>query len=305
MYKEFPPGWNHVRVPLSSRKGARAGLSLYTPGSTKGKAAHKLASWIVRVAGPRFLPGKAEAWTPEMAPGVFESLHETWQAEIGGFDEMAFYLPRQEAREGLAVLCIRDGQPCAFIKLRRVPAAPLLHESNAHQMAWAHHPQHFSLAEPLTSGEQAGWAYFAVGPLPPGLYKRPHAPPLEAIVAEIQAALAGLEDQRQAPEGWKPMHGDFTPWNLRRTSSGALYLIDWEFASWAPQGADLALYVATERSLRGASQDDIEIPTDAASFWHEIFSKKIEAKSRAGDDDLFLDVKMRDQLAMMLEGSAG
>ncbi len=30
-YKDFPPGWGHIKVPLSSRRAAIAALGLYSP----------------------------------------------------------------------------------------------------------------------------------------------------------------------------------------------------------------------------------------------------------------------------------
>jgi hypothetical protein len=46
------------------------------------------------------------------------------------------------------------------------------------------------------------------------------------------------------------MHGDFTPWNLRQLRGGALVLVDWENAGWAPPGADEVFYRATWAALR-------------------------------------------------------
>jgi thiamine kinase-like enzyme len=37
------------------------------------------------------------------------------------------------------------------------------------------------------------------------------------------------------------VHGDLTPWNLRRTPRG-LVLFDWESTGWGEPGSDLALY---------------------------------------------------------------
>lgn len=41
--------------------------------------------------------------------------------------------------------------------------------------------------------------------------------------------------------GLVPVHGDLTPWNLRRTPRG-LVLFDWESAGWGAPSSDLALY---------------------------------------------------------------
>jgi hypothetical protein len=46
-----------------------------------------------------------------------------------------------------------------------------------------------------------------------------------------------------------PVHGDLTPWNLRRTSRG-LALFDWETAGWGAPGADLEHYRSACAALR-------------------------------------------------------
>ena len=68
------------------------------------------------------------------------------------------------------------------------------------------------------------------------------------------------------------MHGDFTPWNLRQLADGTLSLSDWETASWAPPGADLALYRATAAALRNEAVDG-SADREACEYWLAMFGE--------------------------------
>src|SRR5690606_22271497 len=68
VFKSFPPGLAHVKVPVSSRASAATALTLYA-------ACRPRAVWMLRIAlaslrlfGPRALPGRATPWSPPMGP---------------------------------------------------------------------------------------------------------------------------------------------------------------------------------------------------------------------------------------------
>jgi thiamine kinase-like enzyme len=69
--------------------------------------------------------------------------------------------------------------------------------------------------------------------------------PLRTFESDLAERLSGLplpDDAESKPtDGLVPVHGDLTPWNLRRTPRG-LVLFDWESAGWRAPGSDLALY---------------------------------------------------------------
>lgn len=82
------------------------------------------------------------------------------------------------------------------------------------------------------------------------------------------------------PSHWRPMHGDFVPWNLREDSLGQLWLLDWEDAGWGPPGADFVRYVVAYHSLgwtrptqtaavvaQNVGRESLPALAEVASFW--------------------------------------
>ena len=65
--------------------------------------------------------------------------------------------------------------------------------------------------------------------------------PLRTFSSDLAARLADLSRPADAALDAVPIHGDLTPWNLRRTRRG-LALFDWESAGWGPPGFDLDTY---------------------------------------------------------------
>jgi hypothetical protein len=82
------------------------------------------------------------------------------------------------------------------------------------------------------------------------------------------------------PPHWRPIHGDFVPWNLREDRSGVLWLLDWEDAGWGPPFADVVRYAAAYQSIHESDAERIaaviceafptastEVMAEAALFW--------------------------------------
>jgi len=278
-YKDFPPGWGHIKVPVSSRRATLAGLALYTPCLPRGAWAQRIALACVTVFGPTALPGRRHAWSP-MDEEEWLELSDAWRRELGSFDDVVGYHRLQASRGGLALLLLHKGTPMAFVKLRRDDSGSLLTETIAMQAAWSYRPTTFQVPEPLRSGSASGWRYLACAPLPAGPHHPPRNPPLPAILEEIEAALAGLPRPTRTPAHWRPMHGDFAPWNLRQMRGGSLALIDWENAGWGPPGADEVFYRATQSALRRQLAGPCDAP-EAIRFWCERVSMQPE-NSRDG-----------------------
>lgn len=267
-YKSFPPGRDNFRIPISSRRAALAGLSLYAACRPAARWWQR-AAWLgVALLGPRVLPGRASAWRAPMDDAQWRELCERWGALLGPFDAMAVYQRRQASRPGLALLLLRRGRPVAFVKLRGGDGASVCEETRAHTAAWRFRPRSFSVPEPLCDGETGEWHWFATAPFPVRLHAPATDPPLDAIVEEVDAALGTRPRPPETPEHWRPMHGDFTPWNLRRIGRDAVVLVDWERAGWGPPRADHVLYEATRAALRGrpAARSDA---TEAIRFWRQ------------------------------------
>src|SRR5438876_5364179 len=202
----------------------------------------------VGLLGPRALPGRSFRWTP-LGDMEWGELSDQWRRDLGAFDDVAGYTRLQASRTGLALLLLRKGSPIAFVKLRQGDSVNLSNEKLALEAVWSYRPKAFQVPEPLRSGSAVGWHYLATAPLPPGLHRPPRRAPLPAILEEVAAALAGLPRRRETPNHWRPMHGDFAPWNLRQLRGGSLALVDWEAAGCAPPGADAVFYAASWAAL--------------------------------------------------------
>jgi thiamine kinase-like enzyme len=132
------------------------------------------------------------------------------------------------------------------------------------------------------------------------LSKRLHAPAVRVALADLERDIRrSLSDWLPSPAGtpdhWVPIHGDLTPWNLRRTtysrgSDSRPFLIDWESTRWGPPGADTVyLWLSSaasdiRASARAARRQVLELSPDnreeSRAFWFEIIS----ARSRDDED---------------------
>jgi glycosyltransferase involved in cell wall biosynthesis len=125
------------------------------------------------------------------------------------------------------------------------------------------------------------WSVRLYEPLP-----RLHRPArLDARIRRVSEEVSRTLEQLVPPvEGipshWRPMHGDFVPWNLREDSLGQLWLLDWEDAGWGPPLADFVRYVVAYHSLgwtgpariaavveRIVGLESLPALAEVASFW--------------------------------------
>lgn len=271
-YKSFPPKTGYLRIPVSSRAAALAGLSIYPACRPRALWAMRALRVAVRVFGPRILPGATSGWMPPMEPALWERLTDCWRSEMGEFDAMVVY--HRAFRAGFAVLLLHRGQPTAFLKVRKA-AVEDLEEVHALKAVSRFRPRAFSAPGLQAVGTQDGWAYFAMTPFPTQFYDVPRNPPLRQILAEIQTSLSNLPQPPSTPSQWTPMHGDLTPWNLRQGRDGTLYLFDWERAGWGPPGADEVLYRAVQEAL-GISDGEPPDAPEAIRFWTESIQSRLD-----------------------------
>lgn len=269
-------GTRNVLVPARSRQAALAGISLIT----RSKAVALLAQWglyyAVAMLGPRFLPGERVTWEPPGGAARWSAL----AGRLGKFDALALYERPQASRTGLAAVLLHRGRPVGFLKLREEPGE-LDREHRAMVALAGARPETFRLPRVLGRGEAEGWHWMVMEPMPP----RPAAPArrivLPRLVADIQRCLEPLLPRpHDVPAHWRPMHGDLTPWNLRRCGPGLPWLIDWEDAAWAPPGADQVYYAVTSAAALGRRSVSPPEPghVEAARFWLERLA------ARSGDD---------------------
>ena len=172
-YKSFPPGWNHLKIPISSSDAALAGLAMYSACRPTGIWLHRAAWLWVRLLGPRALPGRAVAWEPPME-GAWLELAGVLEAALGPFDAIAGYLRAAAAAAWIALLLLRGGAPVAFVKVRYGESDALATEERAMRAVSASVPLSFRVPSPLLSGNVAGWRYLAVSPIPVQRHLGPH-----------------------------------------------------------------------------------------------------------------------------------
>jgi hypothetical protein len=240
---------------------------------------------MVDVLGTRAIPGHPVEWLPPMDGEVWRALTAEWSEFVGQFDGVAVCERAQVSRRGFAALLLSDGHPIGFVKARDGDDAPPLNEFRALTSINSAEPVSFEVPQPVAVASVHGWHYLLTTALRPNLHRMPVEPPLRKIAAEIQSGLKTLPRPAGTPQHWEPMHGDFTPWNLRQQGDGSLFLIDWEDAGWAPPGADEVYYRAVIHVLGaegGAFEGDAN---EANRFWQDRIRVKSTQAIEAGDAD--------------------
>lgn len=282
-HRAFPPGRGNLKIPTSSRRAARAGLALYAPCRPTGRLARWVAWRMVDLFGTMALPGNSVEWVPPMEGEVWRALASEWTRFAGPFDGVAVHERIQASRRGFAALLLSDGHPVGFAKVRDGDDTPLLNEFRALTSVSSAEPRTFEVPRPVADGNVEGWHYLLSTALRPDLHRMPDEPRLLEIVNEIQSGLAALPRPAEIPQHWEPMHGDFTPWNLRQQRNGNLFLIDWEDAGWAPPGADQVYYRGAERVL---GRDSV-VPaySESRNYWIQRLQERRISVLAAGDPD--------------------
>jgi len=253
---------------MSSRADALAALAMYSAVRPRAALAQMVARMGIALFGARILPGKASPWLRPMDDATWAALDQAWRKDLGEYDAIAIYERGHVNRPGSAILLLRGGEPLAFVKVRCTDTASLQNEGQALEEVWRARPRSFSVAQPLGSGAVAGWYYLAMAPMAPHQHRVPSVAPLHAILEELRAALCAHPKPEGMPSHWEPMHGDFTPWNLREMPSGKLMLVDWEYAGWGPPGADEMLYRASHAAVTGRDTGPAD-RHEAIQFWSD------------------------------------
>ncbi len=270
----YPPG-GRLQIPVRARHGASAAIATTMSCKRAPVALHHAAALYAWLFGARALPGSRS--TADVSLDHAAEVFDACRAAVGGFDAVAVISRRQQQRRALLALLLRDDEAVAFVK-----AAP---QGSAHGLdveraclaglsADADAP--VAVPEPIDGGVTAsGVAWTAMRPLPP----RPHRPawraPVETIVAWLQERLGGALERDGAPAEWRPMHGDFAPWNLRRVFRGPLVLFDLEDAAYAPRDADRTYWRVTSAVLRGHSPGVLD--AESAAYWRTVVEDRLAA----------------------------
>lgn len=288
-YKNFPPQWQNIKVPTVSRAAMLAGIGTYTPCLPKGVWGQRAMWALVKVAGPRALPGKSVDWTPPLDPNDWQQFLDALRQATGPFDCHTVY-ERRRGREGLLMLLMRAGRPVGFVKSRRGSGREVEQERRALDALERAAPRTIQTPRVLGAGQVSDWYFVVTTAMPPEMHRMLEEAPAAAINEDIEDALAALTKPEDTPAHWTPFHGDFTPWNLRRFKTGVPWLIDWEDSGWAPPGADAVFYRASASAI-GRPVDDRPIDDDeAAAYWRDWVKDRTAANVAAGYELRPLDI---------------
>ncbi len=281
-FKNFPPGWENIKVPTSSRRAMLAGIATYAPCLPKGIWGQRAVAALVRIAGPRALPGKSFEWQPPLPEPDWTQLVAVIKDAIGPYDAHSVY-ERRRGRPGLLMLFMRAGRPIGFLKARQGTGEAIARERLALEAIEGAAPRSFAAPRLLTAGEIGGdWTFVLTSAMPPGIHRMlPTGPPLE-IHRDVAVALGGLPKPEGTPSHWEPFHGDFTPWNLRRFREGPPWLIDWEESGWGPPEADAAFYYASSHAIGRAVGPQPAVTDEVRAFWWDRVRARTAANLEAG-----------------------
>lgn len=285
-----PIGGGRLLLPGTSRRDAVSGLALLAPNRRRALAAtagYLAAIWML---GPRRAGRRVDGTTDAMGV-VDDELLAVLLDRLGPFTGIAMIDPRQSHRQRSALLAVRHGVPVAFVK-----ANAHVEELDRERLALerlASAPLVCRIPRVLDHGRCGSIGWVATSPMTSGWT----TPVTELPVGWRQGQeLSGLADiLGPAPSGAAvPLHGDLTPWNLRRCA-GDTWLLDWEDACWGPSGADETYFHATATAACGAS---LRTTTpELARFWQE----RIRQRHVAGAERRFRD-QLLEVLGRMAEG---
>lgn len=270
--RSYPPGRGNVMIPATSRRGIVVGLDLHAPCRRAGVTFHRLARRAARIGGLAAVPGRKVDWKPPLPAQTWDRLVADWQGHFGYFDALAVYERTRPIRQGFSTLLLQDGRSVAFIRVREEGIDAIQREHAILESISIRPPRVIQVPLPLGMGTRDGWAWLATEALPEGPYFPSLRPPLDVITREIREALMGQLPTAPPDDSWVPMHGDLTPWNLRR--GNAFYLVDWEDAGWGPPAADEVYFEAAAAVVCGCPARR-NWPAPAVEFWRRSLADRV------------------------------
>jgi hypothetical protein len=238
----FPRRTCHVLLPASPVRATAAGLVLYDNTRPHQRLVRRLGGALLALRLQRVLRlGRLPA------PLLDQEWWEEWcdrvaKPSVGSVGRAAFRFWEDRIA---ALLMTESGEPLAFAKVWRDPPGPLLRPDPYMQPAVlrclaSDRPRTFRVAAFLAEGTLGGWVYQLFEPLPPGAHRPVAAEPrrLARILDEMRERLSALPRSAGIPSDHVVGHGDFTPRNVREAADGHVWVLDWEYAGWAPVLAD-------------------------------------------------------------------
>ena len=280
----FPPRVGNLWVPATSPAAARAGLSLYSACFTRARLVQLTLWWAIAATRNTSVLGARTTWSPPMDAGSWEDLLACWRRELGSFDTFAVHERPQPSRAGLGVLLLDGGSPVAFVKARAGDASRALAAEFASLERCMANAGSLVVPRLLADGHDAGWRWLGTSVVQTTPHEPAYYADVGSVAAEVRERLAGGAVRPvDVPRHWQRMHGDLTPWNLRRLRDGKLVLFDWEESGWGPPAADEVLFMATRAAL-GVGTARASPHREAVAFW----SDRMDRGDHTGARPVFL-----------------
>ncbi len=247
------PGVPRVRLARGAGRRARSIIALAGASDWRRAGLDRLAAQRLRL-GTALLPTATRWAWPDQSVGEVES---TLADALPGAELVGAVLPRQPDRHRLSAL-VDVGGRLVVVKLGR-PGTGIERETEALRLLEGNPLPGIATPVVVAAGGSDDLVFIATEATD---LRRQYAAidePLRTFEADLTERLSLLGRPTDSAPEHVPVHGDLTPWNLRRTPRG-LALFDWEAAGWGPAGSDLALYRATcaslpRRTLRARATD--------------------------------------------------
>ena len=263
--KSFPRPGAGVLLPVTDRRAAALGVTMYTASKPRVIAAQRIACTVIGLAGTRVLPGRRQLVELPCSPEEWTEMTRQWAALVGPVASFAVYRRREASRTGLTMIGVdARGRPLGVFKVRPT-GGPLVAEQRALAAVHDAAPATFRAPRDLGSGSHGAWHWS----IQETVFTRPHAPvfvPPPGIFDEIREIAGGLVE----PGPGVPAHGDVAPWNLRRDHRGQVWLYDWENVGRFPPEADRTYLAVSARVLHGTPLPS-DLPDEAVGYWRHVW----------------------------------
>lgn len=242
------PGSSRMLVHPDSGRGALPLRALGGASDWRRQLADRFGFAALAVLGARRLPpGPTLAW-PD---ATHRQLSVALRSALPGFRLLGAVTPRQHGRARMSLL----GRMAGNVVVVKLGAADerLERERRALELLAVDPLPGIATPTPIAAGalDLAGepLTYLATSAVAVRKQWPAIDAPLRTFESDLGARLAALPKPSDAADDDVPIHGDLTPWNLRRTSHG-LALFDWEEAGWGSPGSDLETYRRASSEVR-------------------------------------------------------
>ena len=244
------PGADRLVVHADAGRSGRHVRALTGSSDWRRDLLDRAGAATIGIAGSRLLR-HADVWPwPECDAA---SLIEALQPSLPGFRLIGAAIPRQPNRHRLSLLG-RSGGTLTVIKVGS--GSQLTPDAGAGSLATEAAALRLLEANPLPGiatplvlatgttscpGSSEVIEFVATTSVAIGSQRAAIYAPLRTLTDDLRVRLAELPKPADMTPDATPIHGDLTPWNLRRTPRG-LALFDWESAGWGAPGHDLETY---------------------------------------------------------------